>query len=182
MRLFVGIDIPPSIRERLKLMTGGVPGARWTEPESYHLTLRFIGEVDRPMAERIDVMLSELSAPAFELELHGVGQFGTGRKARALWAGVVASPALAHLARKVDRAVVAAELPPDDRNFTPHVTIARLKGAPMDRIMRFLSENALFRAPAFAVDRFTLFESRQGNERAVYVSLADYPLEGSGPL
>ena len=176
MRLFVGIQIPPEIRERLKLITGGVPGARWTEPETYHLTLRFIGEADTPTAERIDLMLSELSAPAFELELQGVGQFGTGRNARALWAGVAASPPLAHLARKVDRAVVAADLPPDDRNFTPHVTIARLKDSPIDRIMRFLAENSLFRASAFTVDHFTLFESRQGKERAVYVPLADYPL------
>jgi 2'-5' RNA ligase len=176
MRLFVGIEIPVDIRERLRSMTGGVPGARWTEPESYHLTLRFIGEADRPTAERIDLMLSELSAPAFELELQGVGQFGTGRNSRALWVGVATSPALVHLARKVDRAVVAAELPADDRNFTPHVTIARLKDSPIDRIMRFLSENALFRAPAFAVDRFTLFESRQGKGHAVYVPLADYPL------
>src|SRR5689334_6214104 len=107
MRLFVGIAIPTDIRERLRMLSGGVPGARWVEPESYHLTLRFIGEADRPTAERIDLALSELSAPAFELELQGVGQFGTGRKSRALWAGVAASPALAHLARKVDRAVVA---------------------------------------------------------------------------
>ncbi|HLG86404.1 MAG TPA: RNA 2',3'-cyclic phosphodiesterase [Alphaproteobacteria bacterium] len=176
MRLFVGIGIPPEIRTRLKLITGGVPGARWTEPDSYHLTLRFIGEADRPTGERIDVMLSELSAPAFDLELQGVGQFGSGRNSRALWVGVASSPALAHLARKVDRAVVAADLPPDDRNFTPHVTIARLRDSPIDRIMRFLSENSLFRAPAFTVDRFTLFESRTGKERAVYVPLADYPL------
>jgi len=176
MRLFVGIEIPPDVRQRLWSLSGGVPGARWTEPESYHLTLRFIGEADRPTAERIHLMLSELAAPGFEIELQGVGQFGSGRRSRTLWVGVAPAPALIHLARKVDRAVVAAELPPDERNFTPHVTIARLKDAPLDRIMRFLSENALFRAPAFAVNRFVLFESRQGNERAVYVPLADYPL------
>jgi 2'-5' RNA ligase len=176
MRLFVAIEIPADIRERLRAMSGGVPGARWTEAESYHLTLRFIGEADPPTAEHIDLLLSELSAPAFDLELAGIGQFNSGRRARSLWVGVAPTPALAHLARKIDRAVVAAGLPPDDRTFTPHVTIARLKDSPMDRVMRFLSENALFRAPAFAVDRFTLFESRQGKERAVYVPLAEYLL------
>ena len=176
MRLFAAIDIPSDIRMRLQMLGGGVPGARWTEPDSYHLTLRFIGEVDRPTAEEINAALAELSAPGFELQLAGIGQFSTGKRARALWAGAESSPPLAHLARKVDRAVVAAGLAPDERNFTPHVTIARLKDAPIDRVMRFVSENALFRAPAFAVDHFTLYESRQGNDRAVYTPLAEYPL------
>jgi len=176
MRLFVAIEIPAEIRARLQMLSGGVPGARWVESESYHLTLRFLGGLDRPSAEEIDLSLAELSAPAFTLTLAGIGQFGGGRRVRAIWVGVDAEPALIHLARKVDRAIVAAGLPPDDRNFTPHVTIARLKDAPMERVMRFVSENALFRAPAFPVDRFALFESRQGNDRPVYVKLAEYEL------
>lgn len=176
MRLFVALDIPSDIRQRLQALAGGVPGARWVEPKSYHLTLRFIGEADQPTAEEIDAALAEVAAPGFELQLACVGQFGTGRRARLLWTGVEAAPELAHLARKIDRAVVAAGLAPEDRNFTPHVTIARLRDAPMDRVMRFLSENALFRAPPFTVGHFTLYESRQGNDHPVYVPLAEYKL------
>jgi len=180
MRLFVALTIPPEIRPHLQSLSGGVPGARWIEPDSFHLTLRFVGEVDRPAAEEIDANLAELSAPAFDLQLAGVGQFRTRAQARALWAGAEPLQALAHLARKVDRAVVAAGLPPDERNFMPHVTLARLKDSPIERVMRFVSENALFRAPPFAVDHFTLFESRQGNNHPVYVPLVEYPLAPAG--
>ena len=176
MRLFVALDIPADIRQRLQVLGGGVPGARWTDPEVYHLTLRFIGEVDRPTAEEINAGFSALAVPRFDLQLAGVGQFGTGRRARTLWAGAEPTPELVHLARKIDRAVVAVDFAPEDRNFTPHVTIARLRDAPMERVMRFVSENALFRAPPFTVDHFTLYESRQGNDRPVYVPLAEYPL------
>ena len=123
MRLFAAIEIPVDLRNRLQTLTGGVPGARWVEAENYHLTLRFIGAVDRPAAEEIDLALAEIDAPGFALALAGVGQFGTGRKGRAIWIGVDPEPALVHLARKIDRAVVGAGLPPDDRNFMPHVTI-----------------------------------------------------------
>jgi 2'-5' RNA ligase len=176
MRLFVALEIPEAQIHGLESMTGGIPGAHWIEPDAYHLTLRFIGEVDRGEAQEIDAMLAELAAPAFPVELAGVGQFDTGGRPRLLWAGVAARPGLRHLARKIDRAMVAAGLAPEERGFFPHVTLARLRDAPIPRVMRFLADHALFRAPPFIADRFVLFESRQGNGRAIYVPLADYPL------
>ena len=177
MRLFVGLGIPQLLRQQLVLMAGGVPGAHWMEFHTYHMTLRFIGEIDRLQAEDADAALAEISAPGFSLELAGVGQFRSGNKPRVLWVGATPNPALNHLARKIDRALVAAGLPPEDRNFSPHVTLALLRDAPMERVMRFISEHALFRAQPFAVDRFALYESRQGNQGPVYVPLTEYPLE-----
>jgi len=179
MRLFVGITIPPEIGERLWALTGGVKGARWMPPETYHLTLRFIGEAGRPQAEELDAMLRTIEAPAFELALAGVNYFGTASRPRVLWAGVDPSLPLHQLARKVDRAARQAEFPRDDRAYTPHVTIARLHDTSLVEAMAYVQQKALFRAPPFTVTQFTLFESRQGKAEPAYIPLADYPLIGA---
>jgi len=179
MRLFVGIAIPPDIGERLWALTGGVKGARWMPPETYHLTLRFIGEAGRPQAEELDAMLRTIEAPAFELALAGVNYFGTASRPRVLWAGVDPSLPLHQLARKVDRAARQAEFPRDDRAYTPHVTIARLHDTSLVEAMAYVQQKALFRAPPFTVTQFTLFESRQGKAEPAYIPLADYPLIGA---
>lgn len=179
MRLFVGIAIPPEIGERLWALTGGVKGARWMPPETYHLTLRFIGEAGRPQAEELDAMLRTIEASAFELALAGVNYFGTASRPRVLWAGVDPSLPLHQLARKVDRAARQAEFPRDDRAYTPHVTIARLHDTSLVEAMAYVQQKALFRAPPFTVEHFTLFESRQGKAEPAYIPLADYPLIGA---
>src|SRR5579871_5306281 len=101
IRLFVALDLPQDVRERLLALGGGVPGARWSGAEQLHLTLRFIGEGNENVAHDIDDALITIRAPAFALELSGVGEFG-GRNPRALWAGVKSSDALLHLQRKVE--------------------------------------------------------------------------------
>ena len=178
LRLFVALDLSEEIRQRLAGLAGGVPGARWTEPENMHLTLRFIGEVPEDQAMDIDAALAELRAPAFALTFDGVGVFGAGRKARVLWAGVERNEALAHLQAKVESAIVRCGLPAEERKFFPHITLARLKDAPADRIGRFLSDRGLFRAGPMPVERLTLYRSHLGNGGAVYEPLRDYPLDG----
>jgi 2'-5' RNA ligase len=176
MRLFVALAIPEEIGDRLSALTGGVPGARWMPPETYHLTLRFIGDADRHEAEALDLALADIAAPPFELALAGVDFFGTAGRPRVLWAGVDPSLALHQLARKIDRATRRAELPREDRAFTPHVTLARLSDTSLVATMAFVQQKALFRAPPFTVDHFTLYESRQGNGEPAYIRLVDYPL------
>lgn len=176
IRLFVAIDFPDGIRRRLAGLGGGVPGARWTEEDSLHLTLRFIGEVADDQAADIDAALAEVEAPAFDLVLDGVGVFGSGRGARVLWAGVERNEALAHLQAKVESALVRCGLPAEERRFSPHVTLARLKDAPRERVGRFLEERGLFRAGPVPVDHFTLYRSLLGKGGAVYQALHEYPL------
>jgi 2'-5' RNA ligase len=178
MRLFVGIAVQIEIGERLWSLTGGVPGAHWMEPETYHLTLRFIGDAGRPQAEELHELLAMIAFPAFELSLSGIDYFGTSSRPRVLWAGVDPSLPLHQLARKVDRAARQAELPREERAFTPHVTIARLHDTSMVEAMAFIQRKALFRAPPFTVTQFSLFESRQGKGGPAYFPLADYPLAG----
>jgi 2'-5' RNA ligase len=176
MRLFVGISIPADIADRLWSLTGGVPGAHWMEAETYHLTLRFIGDAGRPQAEELHEALAAIGHAGFELALAGIDYFGTSSRPRVLWAGVDPSLPLHQLARKVDRAARQSDLPREDRAFTPHVTIARLYDTSMVEAMAFIQQKALFRAPPFAVDHFSLFESRPGNGGPAYIKLADYPL------
>ena len=177
LRLFVALDLTEEIRRRLAGLAGGVPGARWTEPENLHLTLRFIGEVPEDQAMDIDAALAEVRAPAFPLILDGVGVFGSARRARVLWAGVERSEALAHLQAKVESALVRCGLPADERKFSPHITQPRLKDAPADRIGRFLSDRGLFRAGPMPVEHVTLYRSHLGNGGAVYEALREYPLD-----
>jgi RNA 2',3'-cyclic 3'-phosphodiesterase len=176
VRLFVALALPDGVVARINLMCSGIPGARWVEPANMHITLRFIGEVDEPAAEEINYHLSRIDMPAFGLELKGLGTFGQGHKARALWVGVSPTPALLHLQGKVESAIVRAGQPPEGRKFTPHISLARFNRADPNRLQSFIEGNSLFRAGPWTVDRFTLFESKMGKGGSVYTPLADYDL------
>ena len=177
LRLFVGLALPQAVTARLGMLCAGLPGARWVEPAAMHITLRFIGEVVESAAAEIDDRLARLEAPAFSLELGGVGTFGEGIKTRAVWVGVTASAALSHLQAKIESAVVRAGQPPEGRKFTPHVTVAHLNRPHPARLETFLAAVAPFRADPFLAAAFTLFESRLGKSGAHYTALADYPLK-----
>ena len=181
MRLFVALPLPERVRDRLAGLAGGVPGARWEPPENYHITLRFIGEVDEGMAQDIDEEQDYTAEPNFPVTLEGIGTFGRGDKSRALWAGVAASDPLRHLRDKIESAVVRAGLAPEERKFQPHVTLARLKEAASERVGRFVAERALFREGPFMADRFVLYESTLGKSGSVYTELQSYPLGGWRP-
>ncbi len=179
LRLFVAIPLPDGIIARLRVMCSGIPGAQWVDASNMHITLRFIGEVDDATAADIDHALARITATAFALELAGLGTFGQGYKARSLWAGVTPSAPLSRLQSKIETALVRLGLPPEGRKFTPHVTLARLKRPEPGRIQSFIEGNNLLRAGPFAVEHFTLFESRTGNGGPVYIPLADYALTSS---
>ena len=175
IRLFVALELPEMVRERLGGLQGGVPGARWANDDQLHLTLRFIGEVTENVGHDVDDALMGIRAPGFELELAGVGEFG-GKNPRALWAGVRGNGALLHLQRKVETALQRIGLEPEPRKFSPHVTLARLRGAPREKVMAFLSHYALFASGPFQIDRFVLFSSHQGSGGSVYHAERVYPL------
>jgi 2'-5' RNA ligase len=167
IRLFVAVEIPQKVRQRLAVLGGGVPGARWMNDGQLHLTLRFIGEVAENVAHDIDDALISLRAPAFTLELAGVGEFG-GKIPRALWAGVRPNDALVHLQKKVETALQRIGLEPEPRKFSAHVTLARLKAAPNEKVAAFLAHHALYASGPFPVNGFTLFSSHPGSGGSVY--------------
>lgn len=177
MRLFVALSIPDEVAHQLMLIQGGVPGARWQSREQLHLTLRFIGEVDGRDARALEDALAAIDAPAFELQLHGVGQFGN-KQPHALWAGARRNELLEHLQRKVDSAIRRVGQPQDAHKFTPHVTLARLKHPELDKLREWLTGNALFTSAEFAVGSFCLYSSKLTSDGSIYRIEQEYPLRG----
>jgi RNA 2',3'-cyclic 3'-phosphodiesterase len=175
MRLFVAFSLPDAVAVSLTMIQSGVPGARWQTREQMHLTLRFIGEVDGSDAATIDDALFAISAPALSLQLKGGGEFG-GKKPRALWAGVAPNEALLHLQRKIETAMQRIGLEAEPRKFTPHVTLARLRGTPPGIAMDYLVDHALFASAPFDVREFILYESHLGPNGSLYVPQRHYPL------
>ena len=177
MRLFVGLELPWELRQRIALMSGaGIPGARWVPPENYHVTLRFIGEAPRYLAEEIDHTLAALRAPAFALTLGGVGTFAKGGRSQTLWLGVERSEKLERLQSKIETALQRCGLEPERRKFQPHVTLARLDGAAETRLASFVQAHNLFHAKSVPVDHFTLFSSVLGKEQPIYTAEVEYAL------
>ena len=175
IRLFVALPLPDAVAESLLALQSGVPGARWSSREQLHLTLRFIGEVDGRDANAIDETLASIAAPRFTLELKGVGAFG-GKNPRALWAGVAPSQALIRLHRKAESAIQRLGFPAEERKYTAHVTLARLRATPAGRVMDYLSEHALYASGPFDADQFILYSSRITSSGSIYVAEREYPL------
>ncbi len=176
MRLFVALDLPWPLRDRLAGLATGIIGARWVCRENLHLTLRFIGEIPNWRAEEVDLALHAIRARAFPLVLSGAGLFEKGGRVTALWIGVERSPQLDHLQAKIETALQRAGLEPERRRFTPHVTLARLDQPANDKITGFVQRNNLFRAESFPVEHFTLFSSQLGKESPVYTVENEYRL------
>ena len=174
LRLFVGIGFPLELKLRLSLLCSGVPGAKWVDPGNFHVTLRFIGEISEDLAADIDDALSRLRARRFTLQMAGTGVFGD--KPRSLWAGIERSPELVGLRDKIEQALIRVGLPPEPRKFSPHVTLARLRDPPLDKLRDFLTTHARFRADPLAVEAFSLIASFQTKAGSVYEDQADYRL------
>jgi len=174
-RLFTAIEIPQELAPRLEMLRGRLSGARWIKPENYHLTLRFVGDIDEPDADDFVEALSEVFVEPFSLRLSGVGSFG-GRKPRALWAGVEDCEPLMRLQRAHERAARQSGLPPETRNFAPHVTLARLRGAEPGAVANYLSAVGGFQTEAFSVEEFVLMSAREGSGGGPYVVEARFPL------
>jgi 2'-5' RNA ligase len=172
LRLFVGIALPPALKLSLSLMASGLQGAKWVDPGNYHLTLRFIGEIDEGRAEDVDAALSQIRAPRFDLTLATVNHFGR----RQLWVGVERNDALTHLHQKIETAINRLGFAPDEHRYTPHVTLARLKFTSEERLQAYIAEHALYRAQPFHVDRFALIASYLTKSGSIYEDQADYPL------
>ena len=174
-RLFTGIEIPAAIGQQLSMLRGGLPGARWIDPENYHLTLRFIGDVDDTTAHEAHDALGRVRRGPFDLHLQGVIAFG-GRKPRAIVAAMSAPPALVELQAEQERLMRRIGLAPEGRKYIPHVTLARLRQSSSREVADYLAARGLFRTPEFRVNRFVLFSSRNSTGGGPYVVEASYPL------
>ncbi|MFD1787992.1 RNA 2',3'-cyclic phosphodiesterase [Sphingomonas floccifaciens] len=176
-RLFVALRPPSDIRALLLDAMGGIANARWQDDEQLHLTLRYIGEVERPMAEDIATALDGVRAAPVTFRIAGVGRFdGGGRPGSAVWAGISPREPLAALHAKIDTALTRAGLEPERRAYLPHITLARLlrnAGSPD----RFLADQAMLSSAPVTLDHFLLYESRLRSTGATYEAVARYRLD-----
>jgi 2'-5' RNA ligase len=175
-RLFTALTLPSEVRDVLSAARGGLIGARWSEPEDYHLTLRFIGDVDVPTANEIAEALDGEARGPVPVDFEGLSWFG-GDKPRAIVARVKPAPALVDLAADHERRLRRVGLTPETRVFTPHVTLARLRGAGPAAVADYLAMRGLLQAPRFVADRFALMSARDGVGGGPYVVEGEYGLD-----
>lgn len=176
IRLFTAVALPAEVGDHLLPRQHGIEGARWRPREAFHITLKFIGDVQETTAADLDEELRGIEAPALDLELQGVGHFGEGVEIHAVWAGVAENRDLRHLAKANEGAARRAGLKPESRVYTPHVTLAYLKRPAVPEVAAWIQANNLLHSPPFRVDRFGLYSSWRTSEGSAYRLEAEYPL------
>ena len=165
MRLFVAVDIPQAVRDDIAVLIQRLkcPGPKWVEADNLHLTLKFIGESNE--LEGISRVLSVITGPPITVGLKGLGSFP-----RVLWIGVKAPPELASLARRIDQALIPLGISSEQRAFSPHLTLARMKDGRMPKF----DEQPDF--GTFPVSEFVLYQSRLSSAGPSYTPLRRFPL------
>lgn len=177
-RLFTALHVPEHIAETLQRRQTGLPGAKWRPMEALHITLAFYGDATERQA---DDLASELvraeGRGAFDLELSGVGAFGDNHQSHTIWAGVKSNEALNQLAARCKAAGDRAGLPPERREYRPHVTLAYLKPETNpDRIGAWITGHNLLQSPPIRFTTFGLYSSVLTREGSVYTLEREYYL------
>ncbi len=178
-RLFTAIEIPDGLRALLARLQMPLPGAKWVDSRNYHITLRFVGDVDNRTAGEFADFLAGIGSHAFEIKLSELGTFG-GAEPKMIFAGLEPNEPLEALARAHERVARQAGLPPEKHAFKPHVTLARLRNTDVGRVVRYLERFGAFRAEPFTPSRFVLMSSKPGIGGGPYVVEEAYPLLGWG--
>ena len=177
MRLFAGLAIPPDLADDFARLQGGIPDARWTARDNFHVTLSYIGEVSEDAVEDVDEALASVFAPAFNLQIAGMDSFSQGNDPKVIWFGLAPNIALLGLKNKVDAALERYGLPFEKRKYIPHVTLARFRQLPdTQKTVDFMQAHASIETDPFPVDEFILYNSISGKDGPVYEPLEYYPL------
>lgn len=194
MRLFVALDLDPEIRERVCKFMEKVrplaPGARWVGEASLHVTLKFIGEKPDAMVPQIEEALRAIRCEPFELRLHGAGFFPSPKSARVFWTGISADEGLAHLAKDVEGSLENLAIAKENREFSPHLTLARAaggsgsprrqKGDQPNRqfaaLQEFLQKNPAPDFGTMTAREFFLYQSRLSSKGSQYTKIARFDL------
>lgn len=174
-RLFVGLEVPEDVATLLSGLRWGLPGARWIDPSDYHLTLRFIGDIDRRAARDIENELADIDRHPVPVAIDGLGAFG-GDKPHTIYASIAPNKALMELQAESERCLRRLGLKPEGRKFTPHVTLARLRSASVLDVADYLAAHAPVPPCRFTAEHFSLFSARETFGGGPYIVEAAYPL------
>jgi 2'-5' RNA ligase len=181
VRLFVALEIPPAVRENLanfiKQLRPLAPQPRWVRPENLHVTLKFIGETPTNKLDAIRAALAAIrSAQAMTIEFRGLGFFPNEKRPRVFWAGMEASPNLKMFAADIEQATGKLGIPPEQRPFSPHLTLARFEPPRLPEKLRApVQENATREFGSLAAKEFHLIESKLKPSGAEYTTLESFP-------
>jgi 2'-5' RNA ligase len=178
-RLFTGLEIPSEIAMELSMLRGGLSGARWIDEENYHVTLRFFGDIDHRVARDLFHELWQVRRAPITLALEGLSIFG-GDKPRSIIMRIRQNTALSELQAELERIARRVGLPPETRKFTPHVTLARLRGASQMAVADYLGGRGYIPSRTFTAEQFVLFSSRDSVGGGPYLEEAVYPLRKRG--
>jgi len=176
MRLFIAIEFPDDIKRQLNRLRMDIPGARWVPVGQIHLTLEFLGEVDEASFELLTGELSAIQAPCFDVRFSATGCFPHRRQPRVLWVGLEPEPLLASLAIRVRTAVLASNIPQEERPFAPHITLARLKFPVPHGADAFLDQPGVQTIPQVSVREFVLFQSCLTSGGAIHTAINAFSL------
>lgn len=176
-RLFTALELPDEIREELYRLHQPLPGARWIQPNDYHLTLHFVGDIDNLAAREFAANLASVDVDAFELTVSGLGAFG-GNDPRSVWAGIAPCPGLDLLAKAHEKAARNAGLPPNKHDFIAHITLARLHASNPEAVARFLTRYSGYRSEPFFVAQAVLMSSKPSFGGGPYAIEERFPLRG----
>ncbi|MES2906350.1 MAG: RNA 2',3'-cyclic phosphodiesterase [Pseudomonadota bacterium] len=174
-RLFIGLEIPAQVGNYLGALRGGIPGARFIEPSDYHITLRFIGDIDIRMANEIADMLGAVRRKSFTLRLSELRSFGKDSP-HSIVATLHPSPELTELQAELERMMQRLGFPSEGRKYTPHITIARLKNSGVRDVGEWIVTRSPLSSAPFPVNRFVLFSSRASTGGGPYIVEGEYPL------
>jgi len=180
MRAFIAIDLPEPLRAALAEAQHGFRSAcrdaRWTRPEGIHLTLKFLGEISDAQTKQVVEALTQIGPlEPFSVEVSGFGFFPHAERPRVLWAGVVAPPALAELATRVEGRMEKIGFAREDRAFAPHLTLARFQVPRPQPVMVAAAEKATSSLGKFEASEFFLFESKLSPQGAQYRKVMRFP-------
>jgi|SRR5579871_2216171 len=179
MRLFTAIDISDDVRNHLeRLLTHLRPAAhlKWSPIYNLHITMKFIGEWPESELDQLKIALSCVpKRAAFSIDVRGLGWFPNPHHPRVFWAGVQAGPALEELAHAIEAALVPLGVPNEDRDFSPHLTLARIKQpVPLQTLRQAVTDMESVDFGAFTATSFSLYRSQPGSAGSIYTKLSEY--------
>jgi RNA 2',3'-cyclic 3'-phosphodiesterase len=174
-RLFTALEIPDDVADAISLLRGGLPGARWIDPSDYHLTLRFIGDIDDRLARDIEDELADAGRGPVDVTLTMLASFG-GHDPHSVHLAAVPTRELADLAAAHERILRRLGLKPESRKFTPHVTLARMRHASVIDVAEFIASRGRIEPIRFKAEEFVLYSAREKFGGGPYIVEAAYPL------
>lgn len=178
MRLFTGLELPSDAALDLKIMQSGISGARWMDAASFHITLRFIGDIEDGLGREVAYALQRVDFRPLTLTLKGIDVFG-GKKPHALIVHVAENEELRRLQMVQERVCQSLGLEPESRKFIPHVTLARLRDADPHDLRNFIESHSLYRSQSFEAKGFHLYSSRPSRGGGPYAIEESYGMVGA---